>query len=164
MKKTVLLLVVALLVVALIGCGNAKKEEVQEPEVQIQEVEPIVEEEPEIDPALVNRQYQSDISALFQDYLKGLSEEEGHELADYRIEDINVMDDEAKREIVENFSGEYFMTDVLASVTFSVKPAEGADPIYWTAGNGEESGDWVVNKNLLVTMRDGKLTNIGTGW
>lgn len=163
MKKFVLFLVALVAVVSLVGCGNKKNEEVVNnvPEVQEQEVvqEPVVEDYE----VTANRVYQSDISQLFQDYIKELSSGEGAELEEYVIEDVNVLSDEEKREIVENFSGDYFMTDVLASVTFSVKPADKTS-MFWLAGNGEESGDWVVNKSLLVTLRDGQLTNIGTGW
>ena len=159
MKKYVLFLVALVAVVALVGCGNTKKEEVVVETIpEVQEEEVIFEPTEEIT-MTPDRMYQSDISEAFQDYLKELSAQEGAELADYTIENINVLSEDEKREVVENFSGDYFMTDVLASVIFSVKPADKTS-MYWLAGNGEESGDWVVNKNLLVTMRDGKLTNM----
>ena len=164
MKKIVLFLVALVTVASLVACGNTKKEEqttTKAPEVQEQVV--VQEPEPEPEVEIVSSNPESEIHDLFQQYLLDTSNEEGAEIAEYKIEGINILSDDEKKAIVEEFSGDYFMTDVLASVTFSVKP-EDSTSMFWQAGNGEESGDWVVNKSLLVTLRDGELTNIGTGW
>ena len=89
--------------------------------------------------------------------------ESGDGIIEYRIEEINVLPDEEKNEIIENFSGDYFDTDVLATIIYSVKP-KNIDSFYWLASNGEISGDWIVNKSFVVTLRNGELTNVGTGW
>ena len=168
MKKLVLSLVALVTVASLVACGNTKKEEqittnVPEVKEQVAVQEP-EETKPVIEEVSSGETQESEIRDLFQQYLLDSGNEEGAELAEYKIDEINVLSDDEKQKIVESYSNSYFMTDVLARVTYSVRPEDPASMSFWQAGNGEESGDWMVNKSSVVTLRDGKLKNIGTGW
>ena len=82
---------------------------------------------------------------------------------EYRIDSVKVLTDAEKQELVNTLGGDlYRMTDILAIVTYSLKP----DSIenYVLAGNGEIVGEWVVNKSACVAYRDGKIVADGTGW
>lgn len=82
---------------------------------------------------------------------------------DYRIDGIRVLTETEKNSVVNNFGqGQYKATDTLAVVTYSLKPQtiEG----YQVVGNGDISGDWVVNKSACVCYRDGEIVSDGTGW
>ena len=46
----------------------------------------------------------------------------------------------------------------LATVTYSVKPKD-VKTSNWIAGNGEVSGEWIINKTSCECLRNGKLTN-----
>ena len=161
--KKVLLFLMALTTVALVGCGNGKENE----EIELNNnVEPQVQEEIEDNEseAIAYEPTSADeIVDLFNDYIDQLSQQSGDGLTEYIISSVNILSDEEKADLISNFPNEYYESDVLATVTFSVKP-ENPGSMSWQAGNGEVSGDWIMNKSLVVTLRDGKLTNIGTGW
>lgn len=78
---------------------------------------------------------------------------------DYRIDGIKILTEEEKKSLL-NLG--YQSTDVLAVVGYSIKPqsTEG----YVVAGNGEISGDWVINKSACVCYRNGEIVSDGTGW
>lgn len=157
--KKFLLFLMAVSTVALVGCGNTNEKE----EVNLNEDEEINQQiemtEDTEDSKLADRET---IFDLFDAYIEEQANVSGEELSAYRIENVMILNDEDKNAIVQEFSGDYFETDILAAVTFSVKPMKSNS--MWLAGNGEESGDWIYNKSLLVTLRDGELVNVGTGW
>ncbi|MBQ9314485.1 MAG: hypothetical protein IJ220_05775 [Clostridia bacterium] len=161
--KKYLLFLMALTTVALVGCGNVKKENDIENNAETQVVEDTsdntVDAEPEIK-VLTNYEV---IADLFAKYIEKASAGSGDGLAEYMITNINILSDEEKADIISNFPEDYFASDVLAVINFSVRP-EDPNSMAWQAGNGELSGEWVLNKSLVVTLRDGKLINIGTGW
>ena len=104
------------------------------------------------------------IKSLYEAYLEEASNEsEDAKLVEYRVEDVTILSDSEKAEIVKNMPDTYKESDVLAIVNYSVKPGA-AGFLAWTAGNGEESGEWIINKSSVVTLRNGELTNVGTGW
>jgi len=77
---------------------------------------------------------------------------------DYRIDKVEVLSDERTKEIIEWDRGQYYKEgDVLAVITYAIKSDE-------LAGNGEQSGDWIINKTLCIAFRDGKIISGGTGW
>ena len=75
-------------------------------------------------------------------------------------------------ETLSMLTGDGFFPDatddaIFAYVTYSVKPI--ADQYFnWTAGNGEEQGDWIVNKTACVCVDkvngEFALVSDGTGW
>ena len=109
-------------------------------------------------------EYINTIKSLYEAYLEEASNEsEDAKLVEYRVEDVTILSDSEKAEIVKNMPDTYKESDVLAIVNYSVKPGA-AGFSAWAAGNGEESGEWIVNKSSVVTLRNGELTNVGTGW
>lgn len=77
---------------------------------------------------------------------------------DYRIDNIEVLSKERAKEIIEWDKGQYYKDgDVLAIVTYAIKGDQ-------LAGNGEQSGDWVINMTACIAFRDGKIVSSGTGW
>lgn len=90
-------------------------------------------------------------------YLKKLKEA-GFD--DYRVDNVEVLNEERTKEIIEWDNGQYYKSgDVLAIVTYAVSPAE-----YGMAGNGEQSGNWVINKTACISFRDGQIVSDGTSW
>jgi hypothetical protein len=109
-----------------------------------------------------------EIRSAMQEYLK---EAYGDQIFDARIyvEKIYSYDEEQAIDVLKDLG-----TDKLAfDVRYEIKPAEGVDPIVFTAGSGvydEESG-WVkekYNSAILVPNEGGepayKVTNMVTGW
>lgn len=80
---------------------------------------------------------------------------------EYRIDNVKILTDAEKQEILQNTPG-YSATDTFAVITYSIKPESIEN--YVVAGNGEISGDWVVNKSACVIFRDGQIIANGTGW
>ena len=77
---------------------------------------------------------------------------------DYRIEKVEILNEERTKEIIDWDRGQYYKDgDVLATITYSIKSDE-------MAGNGEQQGDWVVDKIVCIAFRDGKIVSAGTGW
>lgn len=87
-------------------------------------------------------------------------EKSDEKLLSYRIDEIQVLNGEEKDEIV-NMNG-YKKDDILAYVKYSVKPIN-VNQTGWNAGNGEISGEWIVNKLAVVSVSNGKIS-VGTGW
>lgn len=161
--KKVLLFLMAITTVALVGCGNVKENEevnLDENEEYNQQIEEITDDTNSSEERkLADRET---IFDLFDAYIEENANESGDEVSSYRIENVTIIDDETKASLVEAMPDDYKMDDTLATVTFSVKPLKANSS--WLAGNGEESGEWIVNKIMVVTLRDGELINIGTGW
>lgn len=77
---------------------------------------------------------------------------------DYRIDSVEILSEERTKEIIKLDNGQYYEEgDVLAIITYAIKSDE-------MAGNGEKSGDWVINKTVCIAFRDGKIVSEGTGW
>ena len=51
---------------------------------------------------------------------------------------------------------------MLGTITFSVKPVN-KDRSMWSAGNGREDGEWIVNKSLTIRIRGNDIEIGGTG-
>ena len=96
------------------------------------------------------------IKELFLAKMKEINKTSSEELLDYRVDKVEIIPDSEKQTLVE--SRNYKSTDVLADVTYSVKPKD-VSTTNWTAGNGEISGEWVINKTACECLRDGKLIN-----
>lgn len=99
------------------------------------------------------------IKELFLEKLKQ-SSNNGEKLLDYRVDKVEIINEKS------SYNSKYNSTDVLASVTYSVKP-KNVNSSTWTAGNGEIKGDWIINKISCECLRDGKLlddTDFNTGW
>ena len=77
--------------------------------------------------------------------------EEGAELLDYRVESVRVLSNEEKQSFVND--GGYCPNDILAVVNYSIKPK---DIGYYMSGNGEVDGEWMVNKQACVCIREGE--------
>ncbi len=192
MKKLVLCVLALLVVVGLTACGN--KEE-QKPVVE-QKTEvnaPVNQEENKVDnqvaePTSVPKSEQEgtagsniplkdnhdaaeyEIKVAMQDLLK---EAYGEKVFDARIyvdKIYTAEDEEAVPALKERNLGP---NEVAFEVKYELKPAEGVDPIEFTAASGEydEESGWVKEKyNLGILRPDAenegkyKITDFGTGW
>ena len=96
------------------------------------------------------------IKDLFLAKVKELNNTNSEKLLDYRVDKVEILSDNEKQHWVE--MGSYNSTDILATVTYSVKPKD-VNATNWTAGNGEKSGEWIINKTACECLRNGKLTN-----
>ncbi|MBO4293584.1 MAG: hypothetical protein J5881_04280 [Clostridia bacterium] len=105
-----------------------------------------------------------DVKILFSNKLKKDNQNNIEKLLDYMVEDVTILSDKDKKEIVENDYTEYFKnTDTLAEVTYSVKPKD-INNTGWISGNGEISGEWIKNKTAYICVRNGEIVFSGTGW
>lgn len=95
------------------------------------------------------------IKVLFLAKLKEVNNTNSEKLLDYRVDKVEILSNNQKQSWVENG---YNSSDVLAIVTYSVKP-ENANASNWMAGNGEVSGDWIINKTAYECLRNGKLVD-----
>ena len=139
MKKFLALLLACVLVLALCACGKAA---------------PLSEEEK--------------LAKVEELYLNKLSGN-GGTLEEYRVDKVEPVDNETLSMLTgkDGFFPDATDDAVFAYVTYSVKPA--ADYyLAWTAGNGEEQGDWIVNKTACVCVDkvngEFALVSDGTGW
>ena len=105
-----------------------------------------------------------EVKKLYTNKLKKDNEKNTEKLLDYRVDKVEILSDKDKKGIVENDDTEYFKnTDTLAVVTYSVKPRD-INNTEWIAGNGEISGNWIMNKTANVCVRNGEIVFSGTGW
>lgn len=103
------------------------------------------------------------IKEAFLEKIKDMAKE--NNLADYRIDNVEVLSNSESQYIIDNDNGEYYQAgDILAKVKYSVKPKDEKSYSNWMAGNGSESGEWIINKITCVCFRNGKIVNSGTGW
>lgn len=83
--------------------------------------------------------------------------------ADYKIDKITIVTDNL--ESLKSLYSESTSDDIFATVVYSIKPI---DMNAGLAGNGEQQGDWVVNKSNCVYIQynngDYIVKNVGTGW
>lgn len=101
-----------------------------------------------------------EVRRLFTEKLKTDNENNTEKLVDYRIDEVKILTEEERQ---GGMAEEYLKTDILAYVTYSVKPKD-INTTGWIAGNGQVSGDWIINKTACVCVRDGKIQFSGTGW
>lgn len=138
MKKFLALLLACVMVLALCACGKAVPLSDEEKLAKVEEL-----------------------------YLNKLSDN-GGTLEEYRVDKVEPVDNET----LSMLTGDGFFPDatddaIFAYVKYSVKPI--ADQYFnWTAGNGEEQGDWIVNKLACVCVDkvngEFALVSDGTGW
>lgn len=95
------------------------------------------------------------IKDLFLAKLKEINNTSSEKLLDYRIDKIEILSNSQKQSFLEMG---YNLSDVLANVTYSVKP-QNVNTSNWVAGNGEINGEWIINKNACECLRNGKLIN-----
>lgn len=95
------------------------------------------------------------IKNLFLTKLKELNNTNSEKLLDYRVDKVEILSNSEKQAYIEM---DYSSTDVLATVTYSVKP-KNVNTSNWIAGNGEISGEWIINKTACECLRNGKLVN-----
>ena len=90
-----------------------------------------------------------------------------YELEDYEINSVEIMKDADRESLVSDFYPEAGDEDIFAVIRYDVKPYEEFYE-YWTAGNGEEDGEWVRNKDACVyiehTDNGYSMSSYGTGW
>lgn len=101
------------------------------------------------------------IQNLFIDKLKSLDNNNPEKLLDYRVDKVEIIYNNQ-----EFMDLGYNSNDILAYVTYSVKPQD-VTATAWIAGNGEVEGEWIINKVACECLRDGKLINntgLNTGW
>ena len=92
---------------------------------------------------------------MFLNKIKEKKEKNDEKLIDYRVDKVEILSDSEKQHWIEMG---YNTTDVLATVTYSVKP-ENINATNWDAGNGEKSGEWIINKTACEIIRNGKLAD-----
>ena len=85
--------------------------------------------------------------------------EEGAELIDYRVESVHVLSNEEKQNIIDN--SDYSPNDILATVTYSVKPKDLESA--WHAGNGSIEGEWIIDKQACICIKEGSYRVGGLG-
>lgn len=90
------------------------------------------------------------IKELFLTKLNEINKTNSEKLQDYRIDKIEIVPGKS--------NGKYSQNDILAIVTYSVKPNDTKSTL-WMAGNGEIKVDWIINKISCECLRDGKLLN-----
>lgn len=103
------------------------------------------------------------IKNLFLAKLKALDNSNSEKLLDYRVDKVEILSNSKKQSLIDLG---YNSTDMLAYITYSVKP-QNVTTTSWVAGNGEVEGEWVINKIACECLRNGKLvdsTNLNTGW
>ena len=94
-------------------------------------------------------------------YAKKLSQSSN--ILEYRVDSVIILTDEQKKSLLNYDNGQnYKETDTLANVRYSVKLKDKMGE--YAAGNGEVSGDWIINKSACVCYRDGQIVSDGTGW
>lgn len=96
---------------------------------------------------------ESIVKDLFIAKLKELNNSNSEKLLDYRVDKVKILSDSEKQPYIGT---EYNSTDILAIVTYSVKP-KNVNSSNWVAGNGEISGEWIINKTACECLRNGKL-------
>lgn len=104
------------------------------------------------------------IKQLFLEMIQSDEKESSEKLVDYKVSKVTILDDEEKQEILEMDGGQYYKSDdILACVTYSVKPQD-INNSNWIAGNGTIEGEWIVDKVACISLRNGKIVSSGTGW
>ena len=102
----------------------------------------------------------TDEEIIKEAYLKKIKESYLN-CSDYRIDSVKVLNTAEKQSLVNSIP-EYKDAEILAIVTYSIKPQDISN--YVIAGNGEISGEWVVNKSACVSYKNGAIATDGTGW
>ncbi len=84
-------------------------------------------------------------------------------MLDYRVDEVKILSNGEKQNIINN-NNNYKSSDVLALVTYSIKP-QNVETSEWAAGNGEDEGEWIINKQACEVFRNNKLNEgLATGW
>ena len=99
-------------------------------------------------------------------YANKLKEEgiiNSEEIADYKINEIEVVSEEQKKVILEMDKQYYKNDDIFAFLTYSVKP-EDLDSSVLNTGTGVKNGEWITFNRICVCIRDGKIISAGTSW
>lgn len=94
------------------------------------------------------------VTELFLKQIKENDSKNSEKLLDYRVDKVSILSDEERQSMTA-----YKSTDILAIVTYSVKP-QNVNASNWMSGNGEIKGDWIINKTAYVCI---SLTS-GTSW
>ena len=102
----------------------------------------------------------TDEEKIKEAYLKKIKESYLN-CSDYRIDSVKVLSTAEKQELINSIP-EYKDAEILAIVNYSIKPQDITN--YVIAGNGEVSGEWVVNKSACVSYKNGTILTDGTGW
>ena len=159
LKLVALAGVTVLTAVMLTGCGNNDVKTYDKEQVNVNIAE-MTEENNVTENNDINATMTTDeIKELYLEKLKADDNQNSEKLLEYRVDDVSLMD---KSQIM--LDGIYYKdTDILAIVTYSVKPQDINNSI-WIAGNGVIEGDWVVEKVACVCIRDGEIISDGTGW
>ena len=79
---------------------------------------------------------------------------------DFKIDKVELVSEETKKILVENYGDDYREDDYLAYVRYSIKP-QNINNTKWIAGNGKIEGEWVNDKMTCVVLRDGKILGFG---
>lgn len=104
------------------------------------------------------------IQEAFEKYIKETANKNSvDKLDDYKLDSI-VLYTEAENDRILKIDGgsAYKKGDMLGTITFSVKPVN-KDRSMWSAGNGREDGEWIVNKSLTIRIRGNDIEIGGTG-
>lgn len=99
------------------------------------------------------------IKDLFLENLKEIDNNNEEKLVEYRVDKVTI-----EKDISNDILNNYKPTDILATITYSVKPKD-INETTWVAGNGIVEGDWIINKSACNYLRDGELLGgLSTGW
>lgn len=103
------------------------------------------------------------IKELFLAKLKAINNSNSEKLLDYRVDKVEILSNSEKESLIELG---YTSNDILAYVTYSVKP-KNVNTSGWIAGNGEIEDEWITNKVACECLRNGILVDnsgFNTGW
>lgn len=111
------------------------------------------------------------VEELFLNYLKNMEESSGKKLKAYKIDKVNVLLGDKRKNVVDTYEGiesnSINEKDIFAEVIYSVKPDD-IENTEWIAGNGEKQGEWLINKMACVFIKNDngsyKIQGNGTGW
>lgn len=167
-KNTILIIVVILIIVLCIGIAVAVQKNSDEEENNLTEQNT---ENLEGQSNNTDLSKEEIVKRAFLDDLKKQSEntENGMDmsLSDYRVDNVKIEDNS---EITASFGSDVLKSQdgILATVTYSVKPATEESKGSWSAGNGDLEEDWITNKTACVevdnTSEGYQVVSNGTSW
>lgn len=103
---------------------------------------------------------EDEIKDLYLKQIKKEDSENSEKLLEYRVDEVSIVTYDG----IVDLDGEHYKdTDILAIVTYSVKPQDVNNTV-WAAGNGGNDGEWIVNKSACVCIRNGEIVSNGINW
>lgn len=107
------------------------------------------------------------VKELYLEQLKEDNEKNSEKLVDYRVDKVSILTGTEREKLIDDLYTNASSSDIFANVTYSVKPKD-VNNTLWVAGNGEISGNWIINKSacVYIAKENGSyvIKSNGTGW